>query len=74
LYFSPICTAHKFVLLTNYYLGEQIKEYEMGGACNTYGEKRNAYMVSVGKLEGKRPLGRPKCRCEDTEMDLKETV
>jgi hypothetical protein len=27
--------------------------------------KRNAYQVLVGKPEGKRPLGRPRCRCED---------
>jgi hypothetical protein len=25
-------------------------------------ETRNAYRILVGKLEGKRPLGRPKCR------------
>jgi hypothetical protein len=25
-------------------------------------EKRNAYRVLVGELEGKRPLGRPRCR------------
>jgi hypothetical protein len=25
-------------------------------------EKRNAYMILVGKLEGKRPLGRPRRR------------
>jgi len=25
------------VLLTKYYLGDQIKEDEMGGACGTYG-------------------------------------
>jgi hypothetical protein len=30
------------------------------------GEKRNAERVSVVKPEGKRPLGRPKRRCEDT--------
>jgi hypothetical protein len=24
------------------------------------GEKRNAYMILVGKPEGKRPLGRPR--------------
>jgi hypothetical protein len=45
----------------------------MGGACSTYGEKSNAYRVSVGKPEGKRPHGRPKRRREDTETDLKET-
>jgi hypothetical protein len=26
------------------------------------GEKRNAYMILVGKPEGKRPLGRPRRR------------
>jgi hypothetical protein len=26
------------------------------------GEKKNAYNILVGKPEGKRPLGRPRCR------------
>jgi hypothetical protein len=31
------------------------------------------YKVFVGKPEGKRPLGRPRCRCEDgMGMDLRE--
>jgi hypothetical protein len=25
------------------------------------GEKKNAYRLSTGKPEGKRPLGRPRC-------------
>jgi hypothetical protein len=29
------------------------------------GEKRNAYTILVGKLEGKRPLGRPRRRWVD---------
>jgi hypothetical protein len=29
------------------------------------GEDRNVYRVLVGKPEGKRPLGRPRRRCED---------
>jgi hypothetical protein len=29
------------------------------------GEKRNAYRLLVGKLEGKRPLGRPRHRWVD---------
>jgi hypothetical protein len=37
------------------------------------GEKRNVYRLLVGKPEGKRPLGRPKCRwIDNTKMDLLE--
>jgi hypothetical protein len=37
------------------------------------GEKRNAYRTLVGKPEGKRPLGRPRCRWDDNiKMDLRE--
>jgi hypothetical protein len=39
-------------------------------ACK--GEKRNAYRVLVGNPEGKRTLGRPRCRWEDITMDLRE--
>jgi hypothetical protein len=36
------------------------------------GEDRKLYEVLVGKLEGKRPLGRPKRRWEDgIRMDLR---
>jgi len=35
------------------------------------GEGRGVYRVLVGKPEGKRPLGRPRCRWEDNiKMDL----
>ncbi|KAJ4432511.1 hypothetical protein ANN_21131 [Periplaneta americana] len=37
------------------------------------GESRNTYRVLVGRLEGKRPLGRPRRRWEDNiKMDLRE--
>jgi hypothetical protein len=37
------------------------------------GEGRGMYRVLVGKLEGKRPLGRPRFRWEDNiKMDLQE--
>ena len=37
------------------------------------GERRGVYRVLVGKLEGKRPLGRPRRRWEDNiKMDLQE--
>ena len=37
------------------------------------GERRGLYGVLVGKPEGKRPLGRPRCRWEgNIKMDLQE--
>jgi hypothetical protein len=37
------------------------------------GEKRGSYRVLVEKPEGKRPLGRPRCRWKfNTEMNLQE--
>jgi hypothetical protein len=45
----------------------------MGGICITNGDKRNVYRLLVGKLEGKRPLGRPRRRWVDNiRMDLVE--
>ena len=36
-------------------------------------EGRGVHKVLVGKPEGKRPLGRPRCRLEDNiKMDLQE--
>jgi hypothetical protein len=37
------------------------------------GEKNNAYRIFLGKLEGKRPLGRPRSRWVDNiKLDLRE--
>jgi hypothetical protein len=37
------------------------------------GEKRNVYRILVRKPEGKRPLGRPRCRREKSiKVDLRE--
>jgi hypothetical protein len=45
----------------------------MGGICSTYGEMKNAYKISFGKPEGKRPLGRPKHGYEvDVQVDNTE--
>jgi hypothetical protein len=35
-------------------------------------EMRNVYNILVAKPEGKRPLGRPRRRCDDIRMDLRE--
>ena len=48
-----------------------MEENEMGWACGAYGEEWGVYRVLVGKPEGKRPLGRPRCRWVDNiRMDL----
>jgi hypothetical protein len=45
----------------------------MGRARSTNGEKRSAYRLLVGKPEGKRSLGRPRCMWVDNiRMDLGE--
>jgi hypothetical protein len=46
-------------------LYDQVEEDEMDGACSTNREKRNACRLLVGKIEGKRSLGRPKRRWLD---------
>jgi hypothetical protein len=35
-------------------------------------ERRDAYKVLVGKLEGKRSLGKPRRRWEDIKLGLQE--
>jgi hypothetical protein len=43
------------------------------GHVTRMGERRGIYRVSVGKPEGKRPLGRPRHRWQDNiKMDLQE--
>jgi hypothetical protein len=52
-----------------------IKSRRMGWAWHVVrmGEKRNAYRLSVGKSEGKRPIGRLRHRCVgNIKMDLLE--
>jgi hypothetical protein len=54
----------------------QIKSRRMrwAGHVARMGEGSEVYRVLVGKLEGKRPHGRPRQRCEDgIRMDLRET-
>jgi len=45
----------------------------MGGACSTYGERRDVYWVLVRNPDGKRPLRRPRLRWVDNiKVDLQE--
>jgi hypothetical protein len=46
---------------------------EMDRASSTNGETKNAYRILVAKLEGKGPLGRPRCRWVDNiKIDFRE--
>jgi len=36
------------------------------------GKMKYVYKILVRKPEGKRPCGRPRCRCEEIRMDLRE--
>jgi hypothetical protein len=52
----------------------QIKSRKMrwAGHVSCMGEGRSMYRVLMGKPEGKRPLGRPRCRWDDgLKMDLR---
>jgi hypothetical protein len=45
------------------------------GHVERMGEERKVYKVLMGKPEGKRPLGRPRCKWEyRIRMDLREIV
>jgi hypothetical protein len=45
----------------------------VGGTCGTHGGGRSVYRVLVGRLEGKRPLGRPRRWWEDNiNIDIRE--
>jgi hypothetical protein len=37
------------------------------------GEVRNVYKILVGKTEGKRQLGKTRCRWKDIRVDFRET-
>jgi hypothetical protein len=52
------------VILTIYYLGNQINNNEMGRACGMCGERGLLYRVLEGKTEGKRQLERPGTKWE----------
>ena len=75
-WFKRICPIFISLLLKapdthGHYSGDQNKKNEMGWSHSTYGEV--AFMVFVGKHEGRRPLGRPRRRREDNiKMDLQE--
>ena len=49
----------------------KLRKIRWAGHVARMGESRIVYRVLVGKPEGKRPLGRPKQKCEDNiNIDL----
>jgi len=63
--------------LTEHCSGHQIEKNETGGACSTYGEKRERaiYTAFWWRDLRERPLGRPRRRWEDIiKKDLQEVV
>jgi hypothetical protein len=49
------------------------RRIRLAGHVARMGEKKGVYSVLVGRPEGKRPLGTPRCRWEDNiKMDLRE--
>jgi hypothetical protein len=50
--------------------GGQIREDEWGGACNAYGEKRNAHKILMENLKGRDHNGRPRNRWEAIRIKI----
>jgi hypothetical protein len=64
---------HNLYLLLNIISIIKSRRMRWAGHVAPIGEKWSAYRILVGKLEGKRPLGRPRCRWVDNiKMDLGE--
>jgi hypothetical protein len=55
----------RILLLTKYYSDDQIGRMK-STVCITLGEGRDVNRVLVGKPVNKRPLGRTRCRWEDS--------
>ena len=54
------------------YSVDEIKYNEMDETCGTCVERRGACRVLVDNPEGKKPLGKPKCRWDDNTKTDKD--
>jgi hypothetical protein len=69
------CNKELYALYSSPDISRVIKSRRMRwvGHVGRTGDRRVAYRISVGKPEGRRPLGRPRRRWEDNiKMDLRE--
>jgi len=55
----------QWVFITKYFSGNQIRKYEMGRVCGTYGEGRRAYRALMGRTEENRLPDRSRRRWND---------
>ena len=42
----------------------------MDAACSMYGDMSDKYKILVKKSQGKKPLGKTRCRRQDTEQEI----
>jgi hypothetical protein len=63
---------HKFYSSLNIIRMIKSRRMRWAGHLIRMGKTRNGYWILVGKPEGKRPLGRPRCRWVDNiKMNLR---
>ena len=67
------CGVRACIVVPNSHYVSYVAEDDMGWACGTYGQNRNAYRVFVRKHQGKRRTGRPRRTWKCNKIDLKET-
>jgi len=66
---------HNLYFLPNKIRVIKSRKLRWAGREAAVGRMRNVYKILVWKQEGKRPLGRPRCRWEDNiRMDLREVL
>jgi hypothetical protein len=71
--FVCVCICF-FKLFAKHNWNYEVKEDEMGRAYSTIGGREDRVYIFGGKPEGKRPLGRLRCRWVDNiKIDLRET-
>jgi hypothetical protein len=63
---------HNLYSLPNIIRMIKLRRMRWAGHVARMGEKRNAYRILMGKPEGKRPIGKPRCRWVDNiKIDLR---
>ena len=65
--------AVRYVFFSENHSDDESKNNEMSGHVAGVGESRGAYSILVGKTEGKRTLGIPRCKWKhNIKMDFQE--